>query len=109
LLFVVFVALGFDVQCILVLNRQPYLCLYLLDLILISFGWNPRHEYLGSVLLVEFACLVLRIVVAWELFVALRFVLLVVPVVLWGLWVLGRGQRGMWSVEHLVVVVVLLF
>jgi len=104
-LFVVFVALGFDVQCILVLNRQPYLCLYLLDLILISFGWNPRHEYLGSVLPVEFACLVLRIVVAWELFVALRFVLLVVPVVLH----MGRGQRGTWSVEHLVVVVVLLF
>ena len=63
----------------------------------------------------EFVCLVpqILVVLAWRMlcFVAWRFVLEVVPVDLvwgvgWGLWVLGRGQRGMWSAERLVVVVV---
>ena len=137
-MFVVFVALGFDVKCILVLNLQDmlsYLCLFLPYLILISLAWNLRREYLGLILLVGFARLVLRIVVAWGLFVLLGFVVLVVAAVLgmdrvqmrtvvaWGLFValgfvvlvvavvLGMGlvQMGMWSAEHLVVVVVLLF
>ena len=101
-------ALGFDVECICVLNLQDmlsYLYLFLPYLILISLAWNLRREYLGLILVLGFARLVLRIVVAWGLFVLLGFVVLVVPVVLH----MGRGQKGTWSVEHLVVVVVLLF
>ena len=85
LLFVVFVALGFDVKCILILSLQDmlsYLCLFLPYLILISLAWNLRREYLGLILLVGFARLVLRIVVAWGLFVLLGFVVLVVAAVL---------------------------
>ena len=131
-MFVVFVALGFDVMHILILSLQgmlSYLCLFLPYLILISLARNLRREYLGLILLVGFARLVLRIVVAWGLFV---FVVAAVlgkdlverrTVVAWGLFVvqgfvefvvevvLGKGlvQMGLWRAEHLVVVVVLLF
>ena len=86
LLFVVFVALGFDVKHILILSLQgmlSYLCLLLPYLILISLAQSPRHEYLGLNLLVGFAHLVLQIVVAWSLFVVVVAVVLGKDLVEW--------------------------